>query len=65
MAFMAWWVGYFGGETLVWFRKVLNSLRNVQMVREEVRLGFRIRLGMLEGCKWMTFMRVGELVAKL
>ena len=38
-AFMAWWLGYFGGETLVWIRKVLSLLRNVQMIREEVRLG--------------------------
>jgi hypothetical protein len=38
-AFMAWWLGYFGGETLVWVRKVLSSLRNVQMIRGWIRLG--------------------------
>ena len=48
-----------------WLRKVLSLLRECDNIRGWIRLGFRIRLGMLEICKWMTFMRVGELVAKL
>ena len=52
-------------ETLVWLKKVLSLLRECDKVRGGIRLGFRIRLGMLEMCKWMAFMRVGELVAKL
>ena len=58
-------MGYFGQETLVWFGKVLSSLGECDKVRRGIRLGFRIRLGMLEMCKLMEFMRVGELVAKL
>ena len=48
-----------------WLRKVLSLLRECDRFRRWIRLGFRIRLGMLEICKWMAFMRVGELVAKL
>ena len=50
---------------MVWFRKVLISFRECDNIRLWNRLGFRIRLGMLEMCKWMALMRVGELVAKL
>lgn len=48
-----------------WLKKVLSLLRECDNIRGWIRLGFRIRLGMLEICKWMAFMRVGELVTKL
>jgi hypothetical protein len=47
---------------LAWFRKVLSSLRNVQMIKAWIRLRIRISLGRVEKGKWMAFMRVGELV---
>ncbi len=50
---------------MVWIRKVLNLFKECDNIRGWIRLGFRIRLGMLEMCKWMALMRVGELVAKL
>ena len=52
-------VGIFWRElrllTLVWLRKVLSLFRIVQMIRGWIRLRFRIRLGLLEMCKWMAF----------
>ena len=50
---------------MVWIRKVLNLLKECDNIRGWIRLGFRIRLGKLEMCKWMTLMRVGELLDKL
>ena len=55
---------YFEGVEIFdlgWVKKVLSLFRIVQMIRRWIR----IRLGMLKMCKWMAFMRVGELVAKL
>jgi len=35
------------------------------MIKAWIRLRIRIRLGLLEGCKWMALMRVDDLGAKL
>ena len=59
-----------------WFQDILEE--DLDLAQESLKLTqecdkvkgmgqawIRIRLGMLQGCKWMAFMRVGELVAKL
>ena len=50
---------------LGWLSKVLSLLKVVHMIRERVLAWLRIRLRVLEGCKWMALMKVGELVTKL
>ena len=45
--------------------KVLSLLKVVQMIKGKVKAWIRIRLRMVEGCKWMALMRVVELVTKI